>query len=59
MTQMVSATLRQMPEADFDAIYPVPKRDQIVQTDFMLLHLSGHLSYHLGQIKHHRRLPDV
>ena len=57
--QVVANTLRQMSDADFDQVYPVPKRDQIVQTDFMLIHLLGHLSYHLGQVNYHRRLVGI
>ena len=29
---------------------------QEVTTEFMLIHLAGHLNYHLGQINYHRRL---
>lgn len=54
--QVVTHTLREMPDAAWEQVYPVPKRDQIVQTDYMLLHLFGHLSYHLGQVNYHRRL---
>ncbi|HMX38873.1 MAG TPA: DinB family protein [Saprospiraceae bacterium] len=57
--QAVSSALQHLPEHAFSDTYPVPKRDQIVQTDFMLLHLLGHLSYHLGQISYHRRLLDA
>jgi len=27
-------------------------------TEYFLLHLLGHLNYHLGQISYHRRLLD-
>jgi len=54
--QAVTDTLRQLPESAFDQDFVVPKRDQIVKTDLMLLHLLGHLSYHLGQVNYHRRL---
>jgi uncharacterized damage-inducible protein DinB len=28
-------------------------------TEYFLIHLFGHLSYHLGQINYHRRLLDI
>ncbi len=54
--QVVTTALQQVPEAQFELDFPVEKRGQIVKTDFMLLHLFGHFSYHLGQINYHRRL---
>ncbi len=53
---VVTDALRGLPDAHFEQDFPVEKRGQIVKTDFMLLHLLGHLSYHLGQINYHRRL---
>lgn len=56
---VVSSTLQQLPETQLEQDFPLEKRGQIVKTDFMLLHLLGHLSYHLGQINYHRRLLAV
>ncbi len=53
---IVTNTLEQLSEADLQADYPEEKRGEIVKTEHMLLHLFGHLSYHLGQINYHRRL---
>jgi uncharacterized damage-inducible protein DinB len=36
--------------------FPLLKNGQRVSTSDMLLHLFGHLSYHLGQINYHRRI---
>jgi hypothetical protein len=36
--------------------YPAGFYNQQVSTHFMLVHLHGHLNYHLGQINYHRRL---
>ena len=36
--------------------FPVQKHEETPRVDFMLLHLYGHFSYHLGQINYHRRL---
>lgn len=53
---IVSRTLNQLPAAQLEEDFPVKKRDQTVSTEHMLLHLFGHLSYHLGQVNYHRRL---
>ena len=53
---VVTDALRNLPDSAMNEDFPVDKRGQIVKTDFMLLHLLGHLSYHLGQINYHRRL---
>lgn len=42
--------------ADLNAIYPLQVFGNEMTTRFFLLHLSGHLNYHLGQINYHRRL---
>ena len=39
-----------------DAKYPIDVLGTPMTTLFFLLHLSAHLSYHLGQINYHRRL---
>lgn len=36
--------------------YPVPIMDRRVRTADFLVHLSAHLTYHLGQIDYHRRI---
>lgn len=53
---VVKNTLKNMSEDDFFKTFPVEKHGETVSTDFMLLHLLGHFSYHLGQINYHRRL---
>ena len=57
--KVVSGTLTNLADEDFDKNFPVEKHGVIVKTDFMLLHLLPHLNYHLGQINYHRRLIDV
>ena len=52
----VKIGLNNLSAEDFDKNFPVEKRGEIVKMDFMLLHLLGHFSYHLGQINYHRRL---
>ena len=53
---VVTSTLSSLNDADFELNFPIKKHDEIVKTDYMLLHLFGHLSYHLGQINYHRRM---
>ena len=51
-------TLTRLDEKDFTNDFPVKFPDQTRTTDFVLIHLAGHLNYHLGQINYHRRLLD-
>lgn len=39
--------------------YPIDVFKEPMTYEFFLIHLSSHLSYHLGQINYHRRLLDV
>lgn len=41
-----------------EALYPVEVFGGPIYTDHFLVHLSGHLNYHLGQVNYHRRLLD-
>ena len=54
----VNNTLTSLDEKDFTNDFPVKFPDQTRTTDFVLIHLAGHLNYHLGQINYHRRLLD-
>jgi hypothetical protein len=53
---VVLDTLRRINPDDFEKEYPVDKWPKKTSTGFLLIHLSTHLSYHLGQINYHRRL---
>lgn len=53
---IVNNTFTILTEADLEKDFPLEKHGSIVSTTHMLLHLFGHLSYHLGQINYHRRL---
>ncbi|WP_430412474.1 DinB family protein [Kordia sp.] len=56
--QMVITTLTNLPEGKLQENYPIEKNGETVTTEYMLLHLFWHLSYHVGQINYHRRLLD-
>lgn len=53
---VVTRALNQLSPDQLEGDFPVKKRDEVVKTDYMLLHLLGHLSYHLGQVNYHRRM---
>ncbi|WP_299208883.1 DUF1572 family protein [uncultured Dokdonia sp.] len=38
--------------------YPIKVFKEAMTYEFFLIHLSSHLTYHLGQINYHRRLLD-
>jgi uncharacterized damage-inducible protein DinB len=38
--------------------YPMIVLNEATSTEFFLVHLATHLTYHLGQINYHRRLID-
>ncbi len=55
--EIVLKTLDSLTDADLDKVYEVRVfNDKPITTHIFLLHLSGHLMYHLGQINYHRRL---
>ncbi len=43
---------------DLDKKYPLEVFGKPMTIEYLLLHLYGHLNYHLGQINYHRRLLD-
>lgn len=55
---IVRETLQKITDAGLEKDFPLEKHGSIVSTGHMLIHLYGHLSYHLGQINYHRRLLD-
>ena len=52
----VSDTLPTLTEQQLQANYPEDVLGKPLTTLFFLVHLSAHLSYHLGQVNYHRRL---
>jgi hypothetical protein len=55
---VVKNSLVNLPEAEFEKDFPIDVFGKPVSTVFMLVHLTTHLTYHLGQINYHRRLTD-
>jgi uncharacterized damage-inducible protein DinB len=56
---IVDETLRKLPATTLQEEYSMLVFAEKTSTEFFLVHLSAHLSYHLGQINYHRRLLDV
>ena len=52
----VQASLANLSDEQLAATYPIEVLGYPMTTEHFLLHLSGHLNYHLGQISYHRRL---
>lgn len=52
----VNNVLNSISEEDLKKEYPLLVFDAKTSTEFMLVHLTTHLAYHLGQINYHRRL---
>ncbi len=54
--QIIEKTLSDLSEEQLNSNYPIEVFGKPMTTTFFLIHLSGHLAYHLGQINYHRRL---
>lgn len=57
-TAMIENTLAKISIEDLDKQYPLIVFKVPMTTMYFLVHLTTHLSYHLGQINYHRRLLD-
>jgi uncharacterized damage-inducible protein DinB len=55
---VVDSSLDRLKAEDLEKEYPLLVFDKKTTTEYLLVHLSGHLTYHLGQINYHRRLLD-
>lgn len=56
---MIDTVMDTLTVEQVEAIYPIEVFDGPIYTSHFLVHLSGHLTYHLGQVNYHRRLLDV
>ena len=55
---VVEESLKKITELELQNEYPILVFDQKTTTEYFLVHLTTHLTYHLGQINYHRRLLD-
>ena len=53
---IVDNSLTNISEEDLKMEFPLLVFKEKTSTEFMLIHLTTHLAYHLGQINYHRRL---
>lgn len=56
---ILKTTLSELPDTVFEEEYPLLVFEEKTSTEYLLVHLTTHLAYHLGQINYHRRLLDV
>jgi hypothetical protein len=55
---IVETSLQTVTVEQLQKEYPVLVFENTTSTEYMLVHLATHLTYHLGQINYHRRLLD-
>lgn len=55
---VVGKSLEGLDKNTLENEYPVLVFDKKTSTEYLLIHLATHLTYHLGQINYHRRLID-
>ena len=53
---VVENSLSNLTDEELKKEYPLLVFEKKTSTEFLLIHLAMHLSYHLGQINYHRRL---
>ena len=56
---VVNQSLEKIRDIDLEQEYPVMVFDHKMSTEYFLVHLSSHFTYHLGQVNYHRRLLDI
>ncbi|MEP3387634.1 MAG: DinB family protein [Reichenbachiella sp.] len=52
----VTSALDRLSDQDLEGTYPMEVFGKPMTFSYFLIHLTGHLMYHLGQINYHRRL---
>lgn len=52
----ISNTLGKLEASKLKEEYPIQVFGEPMTTEYFLIHLSGHLTYHRGQINYHRRI---
>jgi hypothetical protein len=55
---VVERSLEKITPSSLMEEYPVQVFEKKTSTEYMLVHLVTHLSYHLGQVNYHRRFLD-
>ncbi len=55
---VVTSSLMNLSQTQLESEYPILVFTEKTSTEYLLVHLTTHLSYHLGQVNYHRRLLD-
>ncbi len=56
---VIKESLMALPPSELENEYPILVFNEKTSTGYLLVHLTTHLSYHLGQINYHRRLIET
>ena len=56
VSKVVSRVLENLTDEQMRAVYPENVLGHEMTTEYFLIHLHGHLTYHTGQINYHRRV---
>jgi uncharacterized damage-inducible protein DinB len=56
---VVNQSLSNITEQELQSEYPILVFETKTSVTYLLVHLTTHLAYHLGQINYHRRLIDL
>ncbi len=56
--KVVSEVIGELSDEQLKETFPINVFGKEMTTQFFLIHLYGHLNYHLGQVNYHRRLLD-
>ncbi len=56
--EVIDSVLPKLTQEQLEQEYPMIVLKEPTSTEFFLVHLATHLTYHLGQINYHRRLVD-
>ena len=56
--ELIKKVISNLSVNDLQKNYPINIRKEEMSVEQFLIHLYGHLNYHLGQINYHRRLID-
>ncbi|MFC0183868.1 Protein of unknown function [Pseudarcicella hirudinis] len=59
LSEKVEKTMESLTDEQLSANYPDEVLGYPMTSEYFIIHLSGHLNYHLGQINYHRRLLDT
>lgn len=54
--KVVGEVLAELSDEALHETFPINVFGKEMSTEFFLIHLYGHLNYHLGQVNYHRRL---